>query len=327
MLNILVTFCSTIIRLCTHTANLKQIDRLKQVGITTNGIMLTRLLVPMHRAGLDAINISLDTLKASKYEMITRRRGMERALAGIDLAVQLGFKPKVNCVVMRGFNDQEVVDFVGLTRERPIDVRFIEYMPFGGNKWEMDKMVSYRDMLATITERYPDFVALPNGPNDTSKAYAVPGFAGQVGFITSMTDHFCGSCNRLRLTADGNLKVCLFGNTEVSLRDAMREQKSEADLTELISAAVKRKKKQHAGEWRMNLCVCCVCICSVNCCNPLIVVALEMHALQSSTLFIVFEIRSLCYTIHTRTISWSSVCTGMQNLSHMENRPMILIGG
>lgn len=245
-----------------RSANLKQIEHLEQVGITTNGIMLTRLLVPMHRAGLDAINISLDTLKASKYEMITRRRGMERALAGIDLAVQLGYKPKVNCVVMRGFNDQEVVDFVGLTRERPIDVRFIEYMPFGGNKWEMDKMVSFRDMLSTITERYPDFVGLPNGPNDTSKAYAVPGFAGQVGFITSMTEHFCGSCNRLRLTADGNLKVCLFGNTEVSLRDAMREQKSEADLTQLISAAVKRKKKQHAGEWIILSSVCVfVCFC------------------------------------------------------------------
>lgn len=114
------------------------------MGITTNGIMLTRLLVPMQRAGLDAINISLDTMKVKKYEMITRRKGMERVMAGIDLAIQLGYKPKVNCVVMKGFNDDEICDFVELTKERDIDVRFIEYMPFTGNRWETEKMVSYK---------------------------------------------------------------------------------------------------------------------------------------------------------------------------------------
>lgn len=252
---------------------------MEQVGITTNGIMLTRLLVPMHRAGLDAINISLDTLKATKYEQITRRRGMERAIAGIDLAVQLGYKPKVNCVVMRGFNDVEICDFVALTRERAIDVRFIEYMPFSGNRWETEKMVPFRDMLQTIRERYPDFVALPNGPNDTSKAYAVPGFAGQVGFITSMTEHFCGSCNRLRVTADGNLKVCLFGNAEVSLRDAMRSGSTEEELTELISSAVSRKKKQHAGEYRRSLRGTAESLCSF-----LLVLVICFHVLSIAVL-------------------------------------------
>lgn len=104
------------------------------------------------------------------------------------------------------------------------------------------------DMLALIRQKYPDFTALPNSPNDTSKAWAVPGFVGQVGFITSMTEHFCASCNRLRLTADGNLKVCLFGNKEISLRDVLRSNRSETELIEIISAAVKRKKKQHAGK-------------------------------------------------------------------------------
>lgn len=103
-------------------------------------------------------------------------------------------------------------------------------------------------MLSIIKSKFENFIDLPNGANDTSKAYCVPGFAGQIGFITSMTEHFCGSCNRLRITADGNLKVCLFGNTEVSLRDALRSNCSEDDLTALISAAVKRKKKQHAGK-------------------------------------------------------------------------------
>lgn len=126
------------------SAKLKEIEQLEQVGITTNGLMLTRLLVPMQRAGLDAINISLDTLDAAKYERITRRRGMERALAGIDLAVQLGYTPKVNCVLMRDFNENELCDFVELTREKPIDVRFIEYMPFSGNKWETNKLVPFK---------------------------------------------------------------------------------------------------------------------------------------------------------------------------------------
>ncbi|KAL5292448.1 MOCS1 family protein [Megaselia abdita] len=229
--------------------NLSKIPDLENVGITTNGLVLTRMLVPLQRAGLDAINISLDTLKSSKYEQITRRKGWERVIAGIDLAIQLGYKPKVNCVLMKNFNDDEICDFVEFTRDREVDVRFIEYMPFSGNKWHTDKLVSFKSALDVIKEKYPDFQALPNGPNDTSKAFGVPNFKGQIGFITSMTEHFCGSCNRLRLTADGNLKVCLFGNTEISLRDAIRANSSDDDMEALISAAVKRKKKQHAGEF------------------------------------------------------------------------------
>ncbi|XP_055686742.1 molybdenum cofactor biosynthesis protein 1 isoform X1 [Lutzomyia longipalpis] len=225
---------------------LKKIPQLESVSITTNALILTRILVPLQRAGLDGLNISLDSLIPGKFERITRRKGFERVIAGIDLAIQLGYRPKVNCVVMKGLNEEEIVDFVAFTQDRNVDVRFIEYMPFTGNKWETDKMVSFRDMMTRIKEKFPDFHALPNGPNDTSKAFKVPTFAGQVGFITSMTEHFCGTCNRLRITADGNLKVCLFGNTEISLRDALRGGCSESDLIAMISAAVNRKKKQHA---------------------------------------------------------------------------------
>ncbi|XP_033158558.1 molybdenum cofactor biosynthesis protein 1 isoform X2 [Drosophila mauritiana] len=229
-------------------AQMKALPELEQVGITTNGLVLTRLLLPLQRAGLDNLNISLDTLKRDRFEKITRRKGWERVIAGIDLAVQLGYRPKVNCVLMRDFNEDEICDFVEFTRDRPVDVRFIEYMPFSGNKWHTERLISYKDTLQIIRQRWPDFKALPNGPNDTSKAYAVPGFKGQVGFITSMTEHFCGTCNRLRLTADGNIKVCLFGNKEFSLRDAMRDESvSEEQLVDLIGAAVQRKKKQHAG--------------------------------------------------------------------------------
>nr|CAH7716903.1 unnamed protein product [Callosobruchus chinensis] len=233
--------------ICKFTVSLKQIEGLKTVAITTNGLVLTKQLVALQKAGLDVINVSLDTLVAEKYEKITRRKGWNRVMMGIDLALQLGYNPvKVNCVLMKGFNEDEIVDFVRFTKDRSVDIRFIEYMPFTGNKWEVDKLIPYRSLLKVIQAEWPDFHPLENAPNDTSKAWKVPGYKGQVGFITSMSEHFCGSCNRLRMTADGNLKVCLFGNTEISLRDAIRNGCSDDDLVALIGAAVKRKKKQHA---------------------------------------------------------------------------------
>ena len=130
-----------------------------------------------------------------------------------------------------------------------VDVRFIEYMPFTGNKWNNNKMVSFREMLKLIGARYPieSINRLQDDANDTSKAFKVTDYQGQFGFITSMSEHFCHTCNRIRLTADGNLKVCLFGNAEVSLRDALRSGMSEQDLAELIGKAVSRKKEKHAG--------------------------------------------------------------------------------
>ncbi|XP_018323790.1 molybdenum cofactor biosynthesis protein 1 isoform X3 [Agrilus planipennis] len=229
-------------------AKLKCIEGLENIALTTNGVVLTKKLAYLQRAGLDNLNISLDTLNKNKFETITRRKGWERVMMGIDLALQLGYSPvKINCVVIKGFNENEVCDFVKLTKDKKLDVRFIEYMPFTGNKWEMGKMISYNDIIANIKLKWPEIYPLENGPNDTSKAWKIPGHLGQIGFITSMSEHFCGSCNRLRITADGNLKVCLFGNTEISLRDALRAGCSDDDLVTLISAAVKRKKKQHAG--------------------------------------------------------------------------------
>ncbi|KAK0087343.1 hypothetical protein PV325_001228 [Microctonus aethiopoides] len=230
---------------------LKTLESLESIGMTTNGLTLTRQLPALQRAGLDAINISLDTLKKDRFEKFTRRQGWSRVIAAIDLAVQLQYHPvKVNCVMMKGFNDDELIDFVRLTKHKPIDVRFIEYMPFTGNKWEENKMISFKEMRHMIEKEFPDFQPLKTPPNSTSKAFSVPGFAGQIGFITSMSEHFCHSCNRLRITADGNLKVCLFeGKSEVSLRDAMRNGATNEELEDIIAQAVFKKKKQHAGNW------------------------------------------------------------------------------
>ncbi|KAF3844607.1 hypothetical protein F7725_007770 [Dissostichus mawsoni] len=181
-------------------AELSKLEGLKTIAVTTNGMNLARLLPKLK-----------DT-------------GFHKVMEGIEKAIEMGYNPvKVNCVVMRGLNEDELLDFVALTEKKPLDVRFIEYMPFDGNKWNFKKMT-----------------------------FKVPGFIGQVGFITSMSDHFCGSCNRLRITADGNLKVCLFGNTEVSLRDVLRSGASEEELLQIVGAAVGRKKKQHAGMFNIS---------------------------------------------------------------------------
>nr|XP_060610081.1 molybdenum cofactor biosynthesis protein 1 isoform X2 [Anolis sagrei ordinatus] len=230
-------------------AQMRKLEGLETIAVTTNGINLARLLPRLKEAGLNAINISLDTLVPAKFEFIVRRKGFHKVMEGIHKALELGYDPvKVNCVVMRGLNEDELLDFVALTEKYPLDVRFIEYMPFDGNKWNFKKMVSYKEMLDTIKQKWPELEKLPcEEASSTAKTYKVPHFQGQVSFITSMSEHFCGSCNRLRITADGNLKVCLFGSSEVSLRDHLRSNASEEELIQIIGGAVGRKKKQHAG--------------------------------------------------------------------------------
>ncbi|KAL5342456.1 hypothetical protein BJX70DRAFT_322355 [Aspergillus crustosus] len=261
-------------------------DGLRELCLTTNGISLHRKLEPMVEAGLTGVNLSLDTLDPFQFQIMTRRKGFDAVMKSIDRIQELnklgaGIKLKINCVVMRGLNEREIIPFVEMGRDSPIEVRFIEYMPFDGNKWSEGKMVSYQEMLALIREKYPSLAKVTDHQNDTSKTYQIPGFQGRVGFITSMTHNFCGTCNRLRITCDGNLKVCLFGNSEVSLRDIIRQRNNgdpideavleqsglleaahmaarihdqgglvherEQEVLDVIGMAVKRKKAKHAG--------------------------------------------------------------------------------
>ncbi|KAM4082651.1 hypothetical protein ACJW30_11G191800 [Castanea mollissima] len=231
--------------ICLQLSNLKG---LKTLAITTNGITLAKKLPKLRECGLTSVNISLDTLVPAKFEFITRRKGHERVMDSINAAVDLGYNPvKVNCVVMRGFNEDEICDFVELTREKPINVRFIEFMPFDGNVWNVKKLVPYSEMLDTVAKQFTGLRRLKDHPTDTAKNFRIDGYCGSVSFITSMTEHFCAGCNRLRLLADGNFKVCLFGPAEVSLRDPLRLGADDDALREVIGAAVKRKKASHAG--------------------------------------------------------------------------------
>lgn len=165
-------------------------------------------------------------------------------IRAIDDCVSAGVATKVNVVVMRGVNDDELVDFVKLTeKHRRLDVRFIEYMPFDGNRWAHAKFLSYAAMLQEVARAFGRLEDTNVGasPGDTAKYYRVPGFKGRVGFISSMTDHFCAGCNRLRITADGNLKVCLFGKDEVSLRDLLRNGASDEEVEQVICKALQGK--------------------------------------------------------------------------------------
>ncbi|TSM77410.1 Molybdenum cofactor biosynthesis protein 1 [Bagarius yarrelli] len=192
-------------------AEMRKIEGLKTIAVTTNGMNLARLLPGLKKAGVNLLNISLDSLVPAKFEFIVRRKGFHKVMEGIDKAIELGYNPvKVNCVVMRGLNEDELLDFVTLTEKKPLDVRFIEYMPFDGNKWNFKKMVSYAEMLDCIKQHWPSLELLPGDETGTAK-------------------------------------VCLFGNSEVSLRDCLRSGASDEELLQIIGAAVGRKKKQHAG--------------------------------------------------------------------------------
>ncbi|XP_005603936.2 molybdenum cofactor biosynthesis protein 1 isoform X3 [Equus caballus] len=217
--------------------------------LTTEEILtLARLFV---KEGVDKIRLTggEPLIRPDVVDIV----GFHKVMEGIHKAIELGYNPvKVNCVVMRGLNEDELLNFVALTKGLPLDVRFIEYMPFDGNKWNFRKMVSYKEMLDTLRQQWPELEKLPEEESSTAKAFKIPGFRGQVSFITSMSEHFCGTCNRLRITADGNLKVCLFGNSEVSLRDHLRAGASEEELLRIIGAAVGRKKQQHAGMFNIS---------------------------------------------------------------------------
>ena len=277
---------------------------LKELCITTNGISLHRKLDSMVESGLTGVNLSLDTLDPWQFQIMTRRKGFEAVQKSIDRILEMnrlgaGIKLKINCVVMRGVNDSEVLPFVELTREKDLEVRFIEYMPFDGNKWNKRKMFSYQEMLDLIKERYPSLEKVKDHKNDTSKTWHIPGFTGRIGFITSMTHNFCGTCNRLRITGDGNIKVCLFGNAEVSLRDILRKNNNGEPIDEQAFEAMKQiEMDRRQGRVPMD--------------QPLGLAPNEAELLN---------------VIGTAVKGKKAKHAGIGQLEHMQNRPMILIGG
>jgi len=215
------------------------------LSLTTNGVRLHEFLPQLKAAGVRSLNVSLDTLNADKFNLITRRNHFERVWQNIHAAVAEGLHVKVNVVLMKGMNDAEINDFIEWTKGTPVHVRFIEFMPFDGNRWNSDKVVSLGEILQTIESRY-SIIKLEDAPNDTTKKYIVPGHAGTFAVISTMTQPFCNTCNRIRLTADGKIKNCLFAREETDLLTALRKGENVEDL---IQQNILRKHASHGGQF------------------------------------------------------------------------------
>ncbi|MEP6727589.1 MAG: GTP 3',8-cyclase MoaA [Bacteroidota bacterium] len=216
-----------------------------ELTLTTNGARLHEFAGILKESGIRSINISLDTLHADKFMLITRRNIFQQVKDNIDLMLHHGLHVKINVVVMKGLNEDEINDFIAWTKDTPVHVRFIEFMPFTGNRWTSNKVVSFHEILETIEKKY-HFVALPGKPHDTAKGFAVPGHAGTFAVISTMTAPFCGTCNRIRLTADGKLKNCLFSSYETDLLTPLRNNE---DILPLIYGNIKAKEKELGGQF------------------------------------------------------------------------------
>ncbi len=211
--------------LSTLVRKLRAVDGIEDIALSTNAVLLEEQAEELRAAGIDRLNVSLDSLRPERVDAISRRPGSAEAVfRGLDAAERAGFAPiKINCVVMRGRNDDEVASFAAITRERPWHVRFIEVMPTGDNLGvSRDEFVSSDEILdavGRIGALEPVVGPAGNGP---ARYFAFPGAAGTVGVITPMSHNYCGSCNRMRLTADGQLRPCLFGSIQTNLRDPLR---------------------------------------------------------------------------------------------------------
>jgi len=216
-----------------------------KLTITTNGSRLHEFVELLDGSGVHSLNISLDTLQPEKFNLITRRDQFKQVYDNIQLLLKRDFHVKVNMVVMKGLNDNEINDFVQWTKEQPVHVRFIEFMPFTGNRWTSNKVVTMQEMLEVIREKY-DVTRLQDEKNDTAKAYQVAGHKGTFAIISTMSSNFCGDCNRIRLTADGKMKNCLFAEKETDLLSALRRGE---DIVPLIHQNIRSKAKELGGQF------------------------------------------------------------------------------
>lgn len=212
--------------------------------LTTNAVYIDQFIPELKAAGVTSLNVSLDTLQEERFRSITKRDHFGKTMDHIRLLLNEGFVVKVNMVVMRGTNDDEVNDFVRMTLAEPnLHVRFIEFMPFKGNQWDMSKIVSYADLLGSISQEF-EFLPVAGELHDTARRFQVNGGAGTFGIIGTVTHPFCEGCNRIRLTADGKLKNCLFDTSEVDLLTPLRKGE---DVRPLIYAHFHKKHFAHGG--------------------------------------------------------------------------------
>jgi cyclic pyranopterin phosphate synthase len=246
--------------ICDLISSITKMDGIDSVALTTNGILLPRMAGDLKAAGLSRVNISLDTLDPEQFRQITRCGELKGTLDGIDAALEAGLSPvKINTVVVRSLH-QDIMAFVKLTYERPLHLRFIEYMPVGvstgsGHGWTHEDSVPSSELIQTINEKTEAAglgVLVPLDRKDSpspwgpARYYQLPGAKGTLGFIAPLSHHFCGECNRLRLTADGKIRPCLFSDTEYDVLEALRDG-SDDEIREVIEKALRDKPDEHHG--------------------------------------------------------------------------------
>ncbi len=222
--------------------NLKK-DRLKDVSITTNGILLNKYANKLKDLGIRRLNISLDTLQREKFKFITRRDFFDNVISGILKAKKVGLSPiKINIVAIKSFNDDEILDFVKFAIDNELHIRFIEFMPFG--EFGKDKFISNKEIFNKISTKY-ELIEIKNSRFDgPARVYKINGFNAYIGFISPLTEHFCDRCNRIRLLSDGSIKTCLFSNNAYSIKDEITSRNPEK-LIQKIKEVLKLKPKHH----------------------------------------------------------------------------------
>ena len=216
-----------------------------KLTLTTNGTRIHEFIELLKEANIQSLNISLDTLQSDRFMLLTRRDQFKLVYDNIQLLIHNNFQVKVNVVVMKGMNDGEINDFIEWTSDTPIQIRFIEFMPFSGNRWTSNKVFTWQEILEVVQTKYP-IVRLEDEINDTAKKYTVPGHAGSFAVISTMTSPFCSGCNRMRLTADGKMKNCLFSKEETDLLTAFRKGE---DILPLIQKSIASKAKELGGQF------------------------------------------------------------------------------
>lgn len=214
-----------------------------ELAITTNGYFLERYFHDLKAAGVKKINISLDTLQSERYISITKRNAFDRVYSNLVLAIKLGFEVKLNAVIMRGTNEDEIIDFALLTKKYPLTVRFIEFMPFRDNDWNFGKAFSQNEILETLSTKL-SFNPEERIPGQTSEYFRLPDAPGKIGIISTLSHPFCDSCNRIRIMADGRLKNCLFGKKEYDLITPFREGEN---LLDIVHESLAQKHALHGG--------------------------------------------------------------------------------
>jgi cyclic pyranopterin phosphate synthase len=226
---------------------LMTVPGLRDLSMTTNGARLEEMAADLYAAGLRRLNVSLDSLDREAFARMTRRDMLDRVLAGLSAAARAGFRPiKVNAVAIRGVTEAELLDFARLARENPYEVRFIEFMPLDGdNMWDRAKILSGAEIVAAISAVYPLERVHAGATPDPATRYRFVDGKGEIGIIASVTEPFCSDCNRIRLTADGKLRTCLFSLVETDLRAPLRDGATDREIAHVVADAVSRKEAGH----------------------------------------------------------------------------------